>query len=213
MASPISEDSTEVYAALPRNEPTVEAADAPKVIPTEATEFAPKGHIIDDSARGTIFWEADHSDEDEEKEEVKAEGRRGASLSRSSGYLQTVCRSIAHEACAIRGTRIERSRLLVTAPNWNQAWAADCSRCFTGWVSRRPLLRVCQLQCLVEWGWLVCHKCGPSRCTLRGSIRALTVTVTGCCSSIRSSEHAIFDFWKRQLQIEANHCRSLALGL
>lgn len=53
---------------MPRHEPTVEAADAPKVIPTEATEFAPRGHIIDDSARGTIFWEAEHSDPEDEKE-------------------------------------------------------------------------------------------------------------------------------------------------
>ncbi|KAJ9631010.1 hypothetical protein H2203_001538 [Taxawa tesnikishii (nom. ined.)] len=31
-------------------------------IPTPATETAPKGHIIDDSARGTIFWEAETAD-------------------------------------------------------------------------------------------------------------------------------------------------------
>lgn len=43
------------------------------MIPTEPTEFAPKGHIIDDSARGTIFWEADHSDQEEEEKESKVE--------------------------------------------------------------------------------------------------------------------------------------------
>ena len=31
----------------------------PKAIPTPATTHAPKGQVIDDSARGTIFWEAD----------------------------------------------------------------------------------------------------------------------------------------------------------
>lgn len=36
--------------------------DLPKIIPTEATEFAPKGRIIDDSARGTLFWEADREE-------------------------------------------------------------------------------------------------------------------------------------------------------
>ncbi|KAI9759443.1 MAG: hypothetical protein M4579_002357 [Chaenotheca gracillima] len=41
--------------------------DLPKAIPTPATEFAPKGRIIDDSARGTIFWEA-------ETDETLAEG-------------------------------------------------------------------------------------------------------------------------------------------
>lgn len=38
--------------------------DVPRSIPTPATDFAPKGRIIDDSARGTIFWEADPEDED-----------------------------------------------------------------------------------------------------------------------------------------------------
>lgn len=38
--------------------------DLPKAIPTEATEYAPKGRIIDDSARGTIFWEMDREDMD-----------------------------------------------------------------------------------------------------------------------------------------------------
>lgn len=38
------------------------ASDSPQTIPTLATATAPKGRIIDDSARGSIFWEADHSD-------------------------------------------------------------------------------------------------------------------------------------------------------
>ena len=38
---------------------------APQSISTSATATAPKGRIIDDSARGTIFWEAEHSDDDE----------------------------------------------------------------------------------------------------------------------------------------------------
>jgi YT521-B-like domain len=36
-------------------------------IPTPATEHAPKGRITDDSARGTIFWEADREDNAETK--------------------------------------------------------------------------------------------------------------------------------------------------
>lgn len=64
MLSPINDDAKEVYRSLPQPE-TVETSDAPKSIPTPATETAPKGHIIDDSARGTIFWEAEHSDYEE----------------------------------------------------------------------------------------------------------------------------------------------------
>lgn len=36
------------------------AANVPITIPTPATSTAPRGHIVDDSARGTIFWEAEH---------------------------------------------------------------------------------------------------------------------------------------------------------
>lgn len=41
----------------PRGQP----GDSPAVIPTPATQTAPEGRIIDDSARGTIFWEAKDS--------------------------------------------------------------------------------------------------------------------------------------------------------
>lgn len=42
----------------------IDDPDIPRSIATTATEFAPKGRIIDDSARGTIFWEADPEDDD-----------------------------------------------------------------------------------------------------------------------------------------------------
>lgn len=50
-------------------------ADLPKAIPTEATETTPRGRIVDDSARGTIFWEvqsneADDADEKEGEDEL-----------------------------------------------------------------------------------------------------------------------------------------------
>ncbi|KAF2090660.1 hypothetical protein K490DRAFT_34247 [Saccharata proteae CBS 121410] len=61
MASPISEDATEIMSSIPEPE-APESSDAPKSIPTPATDYAPRGKIIDDSARGTIFWEADLSE-------------------------------------------------------------------------------------------------------------------------------------------------------
>ena len=73
MLSPIIEDATEIIRELPKPE-TVESTDSPKTIPTPATEFAPKGRIIDDSARGTIFWEADLSDVEEETREEEEPG-------------------------------------------------------------------------------------------------------------------------------------------
>lgn len=65
MASPINEDAAEIMRTLPQPEAT-ESSDAPKTIPTPPTEWAPKGRIIDDSARGTIFWEAELTDEEDE---------------------------------------------------------------------------------------------------------------------------------------------------
>ncbi|OAP61809.1 hypothetical protein AYL99_04012 [Fonsecaea erecta] len=43
-------------------------ADLPLTIPTPATATAPKGRIIDDSARGTIFWEADTGSKEKEEQ-------------------------------------------------------------------------------------------------------------------------------------------------
>lgn len=64
MASAISEEAAATLDWTPRVEAVVDDPDLPRSIPTPATEFAPKGRIIDDSARGTIFWEADIEDED-----------------------------------------------------------------------------------------------------------------------------------------------------
>ena len=64
MASPITEAAASSLDWTPRAEPLADDPDLPRSIPTAATEFAPRGRIIDDSARGTIFWEADPEDED-----------------------------------------------------------------------------------------------------------------------------------------------------
>ena len=64
MASPIDDESSANLDWAPRGETIIDDPDVPRSIPTPATEHAPKGRIIDDSARGTIFWEADLGDED-----------------------------------------------------------------------------------------------------------------------------------------------------
>lgn len=58
--------------------------DGPKSIPTPATETAPRGRIIDDSARGTIFWEAELNEEEERGSPDKGseEGADGQDLGR-----------------------------------------------------------------------------------------------------------------------------------
>lgn len=83
MVSPINEEAARDLDWAPRAETLVDDPDVPRSIPTPATEFAPRGRIIDDSARGTIFWEADPEDaalahevdgEVEEEVENKSEG-------------------------------------------------------------------------------------------------------------------------------------------
>ncbi|KAF2474816.1 uncharacterized protein BDR25DRAFT_280389 [Lindgomyces ingoldianus] len=79
MESPILEDAKHIISSPPKPENIIDATDVPKSIPTPATEFAPKGRVIDDSARGTIFWEAQLTDNeaedgDHEKEVPQAEG-------------------------------------------------------------------------------------------------------------------------------------------
>ena len=67
MTSQTNEDPAAAIAFAPKS---LSATDVglPKAIPTEANEYTPRGSIMDDSERGTIFWEA-AEDEDTEDEE------------------------------------------------------------------------------------------------------------------------------------------------
>ncbi|KAK8055375.1 hypothetical protein PG993_000602 [Apiospora rasikravindrae] len=63
MTSPINNDPAAAIEFAPKAQ-TATDSDLPKAIPTEATEHCPRGNIIDDSARGTIFWEIERDDAD-----------------------------------------------------------------------------------------------------------------------------------------------------
>ncbi|RDA90042.1 hypothetical protein CP533_4927 [Ophiocordyceps camponoti-saundersi (nom. inval.)] len=69
MVSEINDDPAAAIEFAPKSQSTSNL-DLPKAIPTEATDFAPKGRIIDDSARGTIFWEADREDSESGSDNV-----------------------------------------------------------------------------------------------------------------------------------------------
>lgn len=73
MASSILEDGSHFKGSVPKPDLIEDAPDAPKSIPTPATEWAPRGRIIDDSARGTIFWEAEILESDGEDETTERE--------------------------------------------------------------------------------------------------------------------------------------------
>ncbi|KAF4259710.1 hypothetical protein CNMCM8812_005760 [Aspergillus fumigatus] len=71
MMSPIKEDETLALEMPVRPDHGPPEPVELHVVPTQATATAPTGRIIDDSARGTIFWEADSSedDDDDDKED------------------------------------------------------------------------------------------------------------------------------------------------
>ena len=64
MASAITEEVAAGLDWAPKPGALVNDPELPRAIPTAKTEWAPKGRVIDDSARGTIFWEADVEDID-----------------------------------------------------------------------------------------------------------------------------------------------------
>ncbi|KAH7364253.1 YT521-B-like domain-containing protein [Rhexocercosporidium sp. MPI-PUGE-AT-0058] len=77
MISPINNDPAAAIEFAPTVH-TTEDPELPKAIPTPASEFAPKGRIIDDSARGTIFWEVERDetngvDEDDESQSNRSD--------------------------------------------------------------------------------------------------------------------------------------------
>lgn len=89
MTSPILEDPSNVIEWAPSTQ-QLDDPDLPKAIYTPATETAPQGRIIDDSARGTIFWEALGDDEspeggNQEKGESDEVGEKATVVSKSWG--------------------------------------------------------------------------------------------------------------------------------
>ncbi|KAH7034915.1 YT521-B-like domain-containing protein [Microdochium trichocladiopsis] len=73
MTSPINNDPAAAIKFAPKVQSTNDI-DLPKSIPTEATDVCPKGRIIDDLSRGTIFWEIDRDEEDEAVSDANSEG-------------------------------------------------------------------------------------------------------------------------------------------
>ncbi|KAL8294108.1 hypothetical protein RB597_008095 [Gaeumannomyces tritici] len=67
MTSQINEDPAAAIEFGPKSQSVIDVG-LPKAIPTEANEFMPMGSIMDDSERGTIFWEAETGEDAEDEE-------------------------------------------------------------------------------------------------------------------------------------------------
>jgi len=86
MDSAIGDEAVANIELQPRPElPEPSPSDLPLTIPTPATATAPKGRIIDDSARGTIFWEAEPEEKDEQSKEEDAGNLSGDESGVSTG--------------------------------------------------------------------------------------------------------------------------------
>lgn len=81
MLSPINNDPAAAIEFAPKAQATNDL-DLPKAIPTEATDNCPRGNIIDDSARGTIFWEVER-DESETTQPNEVEDSEDSASARS----------------------------------------------------------------------------------------------------------------------------------
>ena len=64
--SPIHDDEALMLEMPARPEYLPTDSGSFNVTPTAATATAPKGRIIADTTRGTIFWEADSSEDDQD---------------------------------------------------------------------------------------------------------------------------------------------------
>lgn len=92
-----------------QSEPISQGGDAPRSIPTPATATAPEGHIVDDSARGTIFWEAKRSEG--EKCEAEDAGNNSDDLDAVVGGRQFSIRWISTTQVPFHATRGLRNPL------------------------------------------------------------------------------------------------------
>ena len=72
MISTIQEDDSLMLAMPPRPNHVHSELPILDMTPTPATETAPTGRIINDAARGTIFWEADSSSDEEDAKSESA---------------------------------------------------------------------------------------------------------------------------------------------
>lgn len=72
MMSPISDDEELALEMPSRPDPPPSGPDELDVTLTAATSTAPQGRIIDDSVRGTIFWEVESSEDENETISVKS---------------------------------------------------------------------------------------------------------------------------------------------
>ncbi|TGJ81050.1 hypothetical protein E0Z10_g7719 [Xylaria hypoxylon] len=84
MISPINHDPAAAIQFAPKAQAT-STPDLPRAIPTQATDTCPRGRIIDDSARGTIFWEVERDEVDGVSDTVSEDSESARSMHNGEG--------------------------------------------------------------------------------------------------------------------------------
>ncbi|KAL5121787.1 hypothetical protein ACEQ8H_000002 [Pleosporales sp. CAS-2024a] len=122
MTSAILEDSSQMISSAPKpeNMNMLDATDVPKSILTCATEWAPRGKVIDDSARGTIFWEAELSETETDNDVADKEDRAMDADAENSVVAQSWGKPFKIEWCSTQRLPFYRTRGLRNPWNANR---------------------------------------------------------------------------------------------
>jgi hypothetical protein len=117
MISPINEDPAAAIEFAPKAQSSNDL-ELPKAIPTDATEFTPKGRIIDDSARGTIFWEA-------EKDKSTASETPVSTIQVDDDEISTGAGSLGEDSSSVRSTGQEESGSEEPNKSWGKPFRLE----------------------------------------------------------------------------------------
>ena len=119
MVSPIQEDEKLALEMPQRLNQVPTEVEEPNVTLTQATSTAPSGRIIDDPARGTIFWEADTSSEEDDDDEADAKSEKVENHTADAG-CQTIGRPFRIQWLSTERVPFHRTRGLRNPWNANR---------------------------------------------------------------------------------------------
>lgn len=114
MTSPINDDPAAAIKCASKAQ-ILKDLELPEAISTPATEFAPQGRIIDDSARGAIFWEVERKDNEDKDEE----GESGSNRSGDGAALPSKAWCKPFQVIWISTTRLSFHRTRGLRNPWN----------------------------------------------------------------------------------------------
>lgn len=120
MASSIDESEAESIEMPPRPENAEKEHEPAQVTETPATALAPKGRIVDDIARGTVFWEAEEVHDEEAESDSKSSDKSVEESEEGSSATQTFGKPFRIEWVCVERLPFYRTRGLRNPWNANR---------------------------------------------------------------------------------------------